>query len=430
MTSFWLISQEHIRVKFLDLTLSGLIIILISPEQRGRIVTLETSKEELITGFTFAGRYQIIEELGTGSMGKVYKVLDLKIKEKVALKLLKPEIASDKKTIERFSNELKFARKIRHENVCQMYDLNEEKGTHYITMEYVPGEDLKSFIRRSGQLAVGTTIRIAKQVCEGLAEAHHMGVVHRDLKPQNIMIDNKGNARIMDFAIARSLEAKGIKGKGVIIGTPEYMSPEQVEGKEVDHRSDIYSLGVILFEMVTGRVPFEGETPFTIGIKHKSERPKDPRWLNAQVPKDLSQLILKCMKKKKEERYQSAGEVRSELSILKKGIPTAEREIPKSRPLTSREVTVTSGLKKLLIPILVLITLITAAVIIWLSLLKKQANELDPQGLVQEKEYIEKAYQIQPDYVWNLSNYALVPIMKKEHKKGLDILSTAKSLFS
>jgi len=334
--------------------------------------TIEAPKEELTTGSTFAGRYQIIEELGKGGMGKVYKVLDTRIKEKVALKLLKPEIATDKKTIERFSNELKFARKVRHENVCQMYDLGEEKGAHFITMEFVAGEDLKSMIRMSGQLGLGTTINIAKQVCEGLASAHKMGVVHRDLKPQNIMIDKEGNARVMDFGIARSIEGKGITGAGVMIGTPEYMSPEQVEGKDVDQRSDIYSLGVILYEMVTGRVPFEGDTPFTIGVKQKSEEPRNPTELNSQIPEDLSRVILRCMEKNKENRYQSAGEVRSEIENIEKGIPTTEIEIPKRKPITSREITVTFGLKKLFIPALVVVALIILAVLIWQLLPQKE----------------------------------------------------------
>ncbi len=338
--------------------------------------TLEAAKEELTTGSTFAGRYQIIEELGKGGMGKVYKALDKEIDGKVALKLIKPEVAADKNTIKRFRNELKMARDIAHKNVCRMYDLNKEEGNYYITMEYVSGEDLKSFIRRAGPLSAGKTISIAKQVCDGLAEAHHLGVVHRDLKPQNIMIDKEGNARIMDFGIARSVTGKGITGAGVMIGTPEYMSPEQVEGKEVDQRSDIYSLGVILYEMVTGRVPFEGETPLSIAVKHKTETPKEPRELNTQIPEDLSRVILRCMEKDKEKRYQNAGEVRSELEKIEKGIPTTERVVPKQKPITSKEITVTFGLKKLFIPALVVVAVVIAGVIIWQLLRQKEVAPL------------------------------------------------------
>ncbi len=290
-------------------------------------------------------------------MGKVYRVEDKKIKEEIALKLIKPEIASDKKTLERFSNELKLAHKISHKNVCRMYHLGEEEGVHFITMEYVPGEDLKSMIRMTRQLTVGTAISIAKQVCEGLAEAHRLGVIHRDLKPSNIMIDKAGTVRIMDFGIARSLKTKGITGTGVMIGTPDYMSPEQCDGKEADQHSDIYSLGIILYEVLTGRVPFEGDTAFAIGLKHKSEEPEDPRKLNSQIPEELSRLILKCLEKDKENRYQSAEELRSELIKIKKGIPTTERVIPKRKPATSREITVKFSLKKIFIPFVALLGL-------------------------------------------------------------------------
>jgi serine/threonine protein kinase/tetratricopeptide (TPR) repeat protein len=327
--------------------------------------TLQTPLKELTTGSIFASRYQIIEELGHGGMGRVYRALDKKLNEEVALKLIKPEIALDKGTLERFQNELKVARKIGHRNVGRMYELMEDQGLHFITMEYVPGQDLRGLIRQSKQLSIGTAVAIAREVNEGLAEAHRLGVVHRDLKPSNIIIDKDGNARIMDFGIARSLKGKGITGAGVMIGTPEYMSPEQVEGKEVDQKSDIYSLGVILYEMTTGHVPFEGDTPFTIGVKHKSERPRNPRELNTQLPEDLSRLILRCLEKDKAKRYQTAEELRTDLEKVEQGLPTTERLAPKRKSITSKEITVKFTPKKLFIPAAGLIVLGVIAIFLW-----------------------------------------------------------------
>jgi serine/threonine protein kinase len=278
--------------------------------------TFVTTPDELARGSLFAGRYEIIEELGHGGMGKVYKVFDKETNSKVALKLIKPEVAADKNTIGRFRNELKVARDITHKNICRMYDLGRDADSYFITMEYVSGEDLRGLIRRTKRLDVGTAISIAKQVCEGLAEAHRLGIVHRDLKPSNIMIDRAGDAKIMDFGIARSLRIKATTGPGVVIGTPEYMSPEQVDGKEADQRADLYSLSIILYEMVTGTVPFEGESPFAIGLKHKSEPPENPKKLNPHIPDDLSRLVLKGLEKDKEERYQTAAEVLSELTRI------------------------------------------------------------------------------------------------------------------
>lgn len=342
--------------------------------------TAETQKEELTTGAAFAGRYQIIEELGKGGMGRVYKVMDKETNEKVALKLIKSEISADKKTVERFRNELSIARKISHRNICRMYDLGKEKGSYFITMEYVPGEDLKSFIRRAAPLSTARTISIAKQVCDGLSEAHHLGVVHRDLKPQNIMIDKQGNVRIMDFGIARSVQSKRITGEGVMIGTPDYMSPEQVEGKEVDSRSDIYSLGVILYEMVTGQVPFEGDTPFSIGLKHKSEPPKDPKEFNSQVHEDLSRVILKCLEKDKTLRFQSAEDIRSELENIEVGLPSSGKITTRRKPLTSREITVSVGVMKFFVPSLILIAIVLTGLFLWRPWAREKTSSLSSAG--------------------------------------------------
>ncbi len=296
-----------------------------------RTATLDQLTMSLKTGSILANRYEIIERLGIGGMGWVYKAFDMEINEKVALKLIRPEIAANTQTIKRFQNEIKMARRIAHRNVCRMYDLGKDGDTKFISMEYISGEDLKKSIRRMGSLTVRKTVAIGKQICHGLSEAHRLGVFHRDLKPHNIMIDREGNACIMDFGIARFPEAKEITDTGMMIGTPHYLSPEQVEGTEIDHRSDIYSLGIILFEMVTGQVPFDGDTTLSIAVKHKTETPRDPREFNNQIPEKLSQLILRCLEKNPKQRYQSAEELCAELTQIEEDIPTSETAISKEK---------------------------------------------------------------------------------------------------
>ena len=308
-------------------------------DSTGQTVTLETPVIELEKGTTFAGRYEIIEELGQGGMGKVYRVKDKTVGEEIALKIIRPGIPLSAKVIERFRNELKLARKIKHKNVCQMFDLGEIDSTYFITMEYVPGKNLRSFIKRSRHLEIGSAVSLAVQICEGMAAAHQLGVIHRDLKSSNIMIDNKDDIRIMDFGIARSLESKKITGEGKTVGTPQYMSPEQVSGEELDQRSDIYSFGIILYEMLTGKVPFEGEDSFAVGYKHKHESPPHPHNLNLEIPNNLCHILEKCLEKNKEDRYQNAEEVISDLIKIGKKYPVSEKirlKIPPKARLEQR----------------------------------------------------------------------------------------------
>jgi serine/threonine-protein kinase len=334
--------------------------------------TVKTVTEELTTGSVFANRYQVIEEIGRGGMGRIYKVLDYKINEKIALKLIKPDVVSGPEAIERFSNELRLARKVRHKNVCGVFDLGEAEGAHFITMEYLSGENLKTMIQMMGTLSIATVLSVGKQVSDGLAEGHSLGIVHRDLKPQNIMIEKGGIAKIMDFGIARSVLEKGITGPNAWIGTPEYVSPEQAEGKDVDHLSDIYSLGVVLYEMATGRVPFEGETALGIAMKHKGEIPKDPKKFNPNVPDALSDVILKCLEKDKTRRYQNAIEVREDLEKLEKTLPTTERVVTEKMARPAKKITVKFNPKKILVPgLLVAAVVILAALVFQLVVSRK-----------------------------------------------------------
>jgi serine/threonine-protein kinase len=349
--------------------------------QVSKTLTLETQSDQLTRGTVFAGRYEILEELGTGGMGSVYRVFDRKLEEEVALKLIRPDIAASRKTIERFKNELKVARKITHPNVCRMYDLHEEGKTLYITMEYVQGEDLKSVIHRMGTLTMGKAISIAQQVADGLAEAHKLGIVHRDLKPGNIMIDKEGNAKIMDFGIARIQAVSSTTAEGAIIGTPEYISPEQVEGKPADARSDLYALGVIFFEMVTGKAPFEGDTPLSIAHKHRYELPPDPQKLNSHIPNGLNRIILRLLEKDREKRYQTTDELIADLVGAEEALPKAERapvRIPSTRrkSAATKKITVEFTLRKLLIPVLALAAIVAVVIVLTKVLPRKEPTAL------------------------------------------------------
>src|SRR5271155_979890 len=257
-------------------------------------------------------RYDILAEAGHGSMGNVYKARDRETGETVALKLLKPEIASDQAMMDRFKNELLFARKITHKNVCRVHEFNRIDGIAYTSMEFVEGESLRSVLNRFGALTNKKATDLALQICSGLKEAHAQGIVHRDLKPENVMIDGQGNVKIMDFGIARSMEA-GTRLTGSMVGTPAYMAPEQVAGKPVDYRTDIYSLGLILYEMFTGTPAFAADNSIAVALKQMREEPPPPHEIEPGIPVGTERAILKSLEKDPARRFQSIADLESNL---------------------------------------------------------------------------------------------------------------------
>ena len=279
-----------------------------------------SGRDVLRPGSVFANRYDVKEVLGMGGMGVVYRAFDRQLQEPVAIKTLRPEIlAGDSVALERFKQEIRLARRISHRNVVRTYDLGEVNGMYYLTMEYVEGTPLNQLISSRGRLPIPVTLTIGKQLCRALEVAHEQGIIHRDIKPQNIVVEPSGFLKVMDFGIARLASApqgKGLTQEGASIGTPDYMSPEQLSGLELDARSDLYAAGVVLFECVTGRVPFDGESVYAIVAKHLEEPAPDPRQFNADVPEALSQVILKAMAKERGDRYQTAGEMHDALAAI------------------------------------------------------------------------------------------------------------------
>ena len=276
--------------------------------------------DQLRPGATFAGRYEVKEIVGAGGMGVVYRAFDRELQEPVAIKTLKPEaMAGGTAALERFKQEIRLARRIAHRNVVRTYDLGEQNGMYYLTMEYVEGTSLKQLIVTRGRLPVAVTLTVGKQLCRALEVAHAEGVIHRDIKPQNIVVEPSGFLKVMDFGIARLAnppQGKGLTEAGTSIGTPDYMSPEQLSGAELDPRSDLYAAGVVLFECLTGRVPFEAETTWALVAKHLEEEPPDPRRFNAEVPPALAAVILKAMAKSPADRYATATELHDTLARL------------------------------------------------------------------------------------------------------------------
>jgi serine/threonine-protein kinase len=274
----------------------------------------------LVPGNTFAGRYEVKEILGQGGMGTVFKAVDRELGEVIAIKTLKQDfLEQDPTALERFKSEIRLARKISHRNVVRTHDLGERDGFYFITMEYVEGTSLKQLIKARGRLPIAVALSVGKQLARALEVAHEQGIIHRDIKPQNMVVEPDGVLKVMDFGIARLAsrpQESGVTQAGAIIGTPEYMAPEQVTGEPVDHRVDLYAMGAVLYECVTGRTPLMAETPYQLIAKLLEDEPDSPSVYNAEVPVDLEVLILRLLAKKAEQRPQTALEVYERLVAI------------------------------------------------------------------------------------------------------------------
>ena len=271
----------------------------------------------LLHGMMLAGRYEILQTIGEGGMGAVYKAKDRELDRFVALKVIRPELASDPSILARFKKELLLAHQVTHRNVIRIYDLGEGEGVKFITMEFIEGKDLRSLIREKKKFTPEEAVDVIQQVCQALHAAHSVGVIHRDLKPQNIMQDASGRILVMDFGLARTLEGDGMTQTGALVGTMEYMSPEQALGKDLDQRSDIFALGLILYEMLTGKAPFQAESALASLIKRTQERATPVSDIDAQIPGALSGIVSKCLERDLNQRYESASAILSDLDTWK-----------------------------------------------------------------------------------------------------------------
>jgi eukaryotic-like serine/threonine-protein kinase len=268
------------------------------------------------------GRYEIQDLLGQGGMARVFRGTDQVLGRTVAVKVLSPQFARDDQFVARFRREAQAAAGLNHPNIVSVYDTGDQGDVHYIVMEYVQGRTLRDVIRQEGPLLPERASEITQEVARALASAHEAGLVHRDIKPGNIMLTPDGEVKVMDFGIARSSTGDTLTQTAAVLGTASYLSPEQAQGNPVDARSDIYSLGCVLYEMLTGRAPFVGDSPVAIAYKHVREDPVPPSHLNQDVSDSLEAVVMKSMAKNQDNRYQTADELREDLERASAGLPT------------------------------------------------------------------------------------------------------------
>jgi serine/threonine-protein kinase len=283
----------------------------------------------------FDGRYLITRKLGAGGMAKVYLAEDQELGRRVAIKILDDRHASDAQFVERFRREAQNAGGLSHPNIVSIYDRGEAGGSYYIAMEYVEGRTLKELIVARGPSPIGIAIDYTRQILSALRFAHRKGIVHRDIKPHNMIVDGDGRVKVMDFGIARS-SASQMTEAGSIIGTAQYLSPEQARGAPVDQTSDLYSTGIVLYELLTGAVPFNGDTPVEIAMKHLSQTPEPPSALRPEVPRDLDYVVLRALAKDTSDRYHSADEMDSDLERIGRGIGVSAETAEAATSVLSR----------------------------------------------------------------------------------------------
>jgi len=270
----------------------------------------ELPRGEPQVGTVFAGRYEMQEVLGEGGMGIVYKAHDRRLEEAVAIKILRHQaLSTDPSLLDRFRQEIRLARRITHPNVVRTHDLGEWNGLRFLSMELVEGRTLGQLIEVEKILPAAVGLRIARLVCQGLAAVHEVGIVHGDIKPQNVMVERSGGSKIMDFGSAHLASDGGTTAHGRVVGTLGYMSPEQARGRPLDLRSDIYSLGILLYEIFTGWLPFDGDTPLAVAWKHVNHAPPLPRSKNSQIDPAIAAIVMRCIEKETAARFQSAREL-------------------------------------------------------------------------------------------------------------------------
>ncbi|SFR05472.1 Stk1 family PASTA domain-containing Ser/Thr kinase [Desulfoscipio geothermicus] len=279
-------------------------------------------------GKMLGNRYEILEKLGGGGMAIVYKGRDTYLNRYVTIKVLRPEFTSDEDFISRFRREAQAVASLSHPNIVNIHDVGREDGVHYLVMEYVRGDNLKAIIKKNGRLSSAEAVRIAVQVCEALEHAHQNNIVHRDVKPHNILITHDGRAKLTDFGIAMEATSGTITRSDTIVGSVHYLSPEQVRGETATARSDIYAVGILLYEMLTGKQPYSGDTPIAVAMKHIQETPPPVDEVNPEVPLELAAVVMRAMEKRPEQRYASAGELARHLELALEDTGQATVVIP------------------------------------------------------------------------------------------------------